>query len=202
MSYPSLNNYDVVLKIILLGDGGVGKTSLCNRLCSNVFNEKTNATIGVDLFIKTFQTDNKSFKLQLWDTAGQERYKSITAQYFNKVSIVLLLFDYSNLESFKNLPYWINEIKTNSEKSKIILIGNKTDKKNVIPDNLIQEFIKKFNLTLLSISNKTNENVNRIYEQIHLIYLDNISDDENGRPSCSIDLRNTYKTRVKRRKCC
>ena len=108
------NDFDVILKVILLGDQGVGKTSLCNRLCNNTFNLKTKATIGVDLFIKTFHTDNKSFKLQLWDTAGQENFRCITDQYFRKVSVVLLLFDYSNLDSFKNLPYWINEIKTKS----------------------------------------------------------------------------------------
>ena len=201
MSDLIINNYDVILKIILLGDRGVGKTSLCNRLCNNIFEKDTKATIGVDLFIKVFQTDNKSFKLQLWDTAGQERFRSITASYYNKVSIVLLLFDYSNIDSFKNLPYWINEIKLRANKSKIILIGNKTDMKSTIPEDKIQNFIKKFNLSFLPISNKTNENIDRIYEQIHMIYLDNVNESE-FQNECSIDLRHTYKTRIKRRKCC
>ena len=92
--------YDYLFKVLLIGNSGVGKSSLLVRFADDVFTDNFMPTIGVDFKIKTLMVDDKSAKLQIWDTAGQERFKTITSSYFKGAHGVLVTYDITDRESF------------------------------------------------------------------------------------------------------
>ena len=117
------------IKLLTLGETGVGKTSIILRYTDNSFLNSQLYTIGIDCKIKKIKIDNKLINVLIWDTAGQERFRNITSHYYNNADGILLVYDISNRESFENLNYWLNEINQKADKNKIsiILVGNKSD---------------------------------------------------------------------------
>jgi Ras-related protein Rab-7A len=119
------------LKVIVLGDSGVGKTSILNRFVKQEFSQNYRATVGADFLFKEYVVDGKNITLQLWDTAGQERFQSLGNAFYRGTDCCLLVFDITNLESFENLVSWKKEFleRSGNEKNEfpIILIGNKCD---------------------------------------------------------------------------
>ena len=136
----STNDYEYLFKILLVGNSNVGKSSLFLRFVDEIWKENFVPTIGVDFKIKSIKIDNKTIKLQIWDTAGQERFKSILSSYYKGANGILLLYDITNINSFKSLSNWLIDIEKNSSKNvKKILIGNKCDlegKREVSNDSL------------------------------------------------------------------
>ena len=123
---------DYVFKILVLGDSGIGKTSLVNRYGRNKEPVKEHmATIGVDFVIKTIKLEiggiERTVKLQLWDTAGQERFNAISRNYFRGCHGIALVFALNSPESFGRVNYWLSELKLEHIDAKCILIGNKCD---------------------------------------------------------------------------
>ena len=105
------DGYDILFKIILVGDTSVGKTNIINKYTKNEFHEDFNATIGVEFSHKQFTVDNHKIKAQIWDTAGQERYRSIINNYYNNCTAAILVYDITNRDSFEKIQsYWYNEI--------------------------------------------------------------------------------------------
>ena len=122
---------DYKLKVVIVGDSGVGKTNLIKRFVSNTFTPNSKATVGVEFISKSYRINNQVFKIEMWDTAGQERYKSITAAYYKGAKGALLVYDVTSAQSFENIDKWYNEIKEKTNKDiKLILIGNKIDLKD------------------------------------------------------------------------
>ena len=122
------NGYDMIFKIVLIGDTSVGKTNILSKYLTNEFDPDSKATVGVEFGTKDFKIDNNIVKVQIWDTAGQERYRSITNAYYKGAKGSLLVYDITNPKSFENLDKWLSDLKTNGEeKISIILIGNKSD---------------------------------------------------------------------------
>jgi len=122
------DNYDLILKLVLIGDSGVGKTNILSRYNNNEFSLVTQPTVGVEFGNKIIKKENKSIKLQLWDTAGQERYKAITNAFYKGSKGAFVVYDITRKSSFLNIDKWIGELKTNgSEDILIILVGNKSD---------------------------------------------------------------------------
>jgi len=123
-----IETYDHLFKIILIGDSGVGKSSILLRYLDDKFSENSTCTIGVDFGIKTINIRSKKIKLQIWDTAGQEKYKAITSSYYKGCHGIILVYDVTNITSFSNINNWFNEI---SDKVSFtlpkILISNKND---------------------------------------------------------------------------
>ena len=121
-------SYDILLKLVMIGDSGVGKTNILSRYINNEFSSITKATVGVEFFSTLIKKNNKLIKLQIWDTAGQERYKSITSAYYKGAKGAFVVYDITKMKTFKNLDKWITELKANgNEDIHIILIGNKLD---------------------------------------------------------------------------
>lgn len=89
-----------MVKVIIIGDSGVGKTNLITRFCENTFKDSYVATIGVDFKIKTLTINNRRFKLQIWDTAGQERFKNITQTYYKGAAGIILTYSIADRTSF------------------------------------------------------------------------------------------------------
>ena len=108
MSTPQ--DYDYLFKVLLIGNSSVGKSSLLLRFVDNAWSDLFVPTIGVDFKIKTMTIDSKNVKLQIWDTAGQERFKNITASYYRGAHGILVVYDITDMESFKNINNWLIEI--------------------------------------------------------------------------------------------
>ena len=128
MSSQNPNGYDMIFKIVLIGDTSVGKTNILSKYLSNEFDPDSKATVGVEFGTRDFKIENNTVKVQIWDTAGQERYRSITNAYYKGAKGSLLVYDITNPKTFENVDKWLSDLKTNAEeKISVVLVGNKTD---------------------------------------------------------------------------
>ena len=117
----------ISFKILLLGDSTVGKSSFILRFCEDKFDEDSLTTIGLDQKNKFVKFQDKKIELRIWDTAGEERFRSIAKNLFKGADGIVLMYDLSNYDSFKDIKGWINNIKESVDISKIalIVVGNK-----------------------------------------------------------------------------
>ena len=160
---------DYKLKIVIVGDSGVGKSNLIKRFTSNEFNENTKATVGVEFYSKSYKINDKVFKIEMWDTAGQERYKSITTAYYRGAKGALLVYDTTSAQSFNNIDKWLGEIKEKSGKDiKLILIGNKIDltEKRVVSTEHALAKAKEWGIPFMETSAKDATNVKEAFHDI------------------------------------
>lgn len=115
------------LKLLVVGDYGVGKTSFINQFVEKTFYETQPATIGIDFKTKIVKIHNHKTKVQLWDTVGQEKYNSVATSLLAKANGIILMFDVTNYDSFSNLHTWIEMINDKCDKANILIVGNKSD---------------------------------------------------------------------------
>ena len=126
--YPT---YDYSFKIIVIGNSGVGKSSLSIQAARHTFADNYFATVGVEFFTMNIKYDNKVIKLQIWDTCGQEIYRSLISNFYRNSSLAVIVFSITDHASFDSIDQWLKELKSNSSPDiKIFLIGNKVDLEN------------------------------------------------------------------------
>ena len=119
---------DFKIKIVVIGDSGVGKTNLIRRFITDTFSDNSKATVGVEFTSKSFKINKHIFKIELWDTAGQERYKSITSVYYKGAKGALIVYDVTSQNSFDNIGKWITEIRDKTSIDiTLMIVGNKID---------------------------------------------------------------------------
>ena len=201
--------YNMLFKIVLVGDSSVGKTNLFLRYIKNEFDPQTKATIGVEFGTKIIKINNYNIKIQIWDTAGQERYKSITNAYYKGAQGAFLVYDITNKSSFLNIDKWIRDLKNNGdEKIVLFLIGNKNDLNDdrVIDTNEGKNKAKEKKMFFLETSAKNNDNVNNAFDEIinniFDVYKTLIEEEDNTiNKGNGIDILNT-KDMNKKKKCC
>jgi small GTP-binding protein len=167
---------DLILRVILLGDSNVGKTSLIMRYIKNEFKNSFISTIGVEYDSKIIKKGKKNICLEIIDTGGQEKFHCLTKSFFNKVDGIIFVFDLTNKESFENLKNWLKEAESYTEDFEYILVGNKKDLINSIEVN--QESLKDndlFNDTkYFEVSAKTGENIEECFEELTDLILNKI----------------------------
>ena len=120
---------DYTLKILTIGESGVGKTCILLRFTENKFMKDHLTTIGIDYKAKNITVKDKSVKVKIWDTAGQERFRTITQQYFKGADGIVLVFDVGDRNSYERIRDWMKQIQafTKREQIGIVLLGNKCD---------------------------------------------------------------------------
>jgi small GTP-binding protein len=124
----SEEDYDLIIKIVLIGDSSVGKSNILLRYLRNDFKHDSKATVGVEFGSKNFSISGINIKAQIWDTAGQERYRSITNAYYKGAKGALVVYDITRPNTLDSVDRWINELKKSCDENiTIILIGNKCD---------------------------------------------------------------------------
>ena len=125
------NNFDYLVKIVIIGNSNVGKTALLTRYLSKTFETDPKPTIGIDTNFQILQKQKNRIKINFCDTAGQERYRSLTAMSYKDANAIILVYDITNRKSYEEKKFWLKSVFENSrEKIKILLIGNKRDLKN------------------------------------------------------------------------
>lgn len=196
------------LKVIVLGDSGVGKTSILNRFVKQEFSQSYRATVGADFLFKEFSVDNKEISLQLWDTAGQERFQSLGNAFYRGTDCCLLVFDLTNTESFENIVAWKKEFleRSGNENSNfpIILVGNKCD---LISDRKIsnakaREWADEDKLIYEEVSAKENIRIEEAFVQATKLCM---SREEYARPTLPVKplvLKPAAPAQKKNKKCC
>ena len=167
MEITNDSSYKFIFRICLLGDSGVGKTSLLTRFVDRTFSESYNNTIGVDFRVVTLKYNDIISKVHIWDTAGQERFKSIAVNYFRSTHGFVFVYDITDDNTFNSIENWINLAFSNSSLQVInFLVGNKCDEESQrkVDKNKAAEFAKLKNLYFLETSAKKDNNVTKLFE--------------------------------------
>ena len=170
------NNYELLYKIIIIGDTCVGKSNILSRYLKDEFREDSKSTVGVELGTKFLKVKDVGIKIQIWDTAGQERYKSITSSYYKGSHGCFIVYDITNESSFENVDKWYQQAQKEASKDvSIILVGNKCDleEQRKVSKEKGEEKAKQFNipffetsaLSKIKIDDIFNEMVNNIFER-------------------------------------
>ena len=159
--------FDLIFKIVIIGDSGVGKTNLIGRYLKNEYKEDSKATVGVEFGEKKYEINGLKIKAQIWDTAGQERYRAITSMYYKGAKGGLIVFDLSSKSTFQNVEKWFNEIKKTADPTiNLILIGNKSDLKDKrqISTEEGENKAKEMNVAYLETSALNADNVDKAFD--------------------------------------
>lgn len=158
--------YDMQIKILMIGDSGVGKTSMLIRFANDKYSQTFISTIGIDFKIKNIQINDKMIKLQIWDTADQERFRTITTSYFRSAQGIVLVYDVTDKQSFASIKHWLYQIQLHSDSNvNKILVGNKCDNidERVVSYDEGMLLAKENNIDFFECSAKSDININKIY---------------------------------------
>ena len=206
MNKQKENNLVKLFKIVLVGDTGVGKTSIFLRYHKNTFNGNHIATVSIDFEVKNIKYNNKDYLIKIFDTAGQERFKSMITPYFHMADGFFIVFDLTNKNSLDSVYQWIELINENNKNPKFIILGNKDDlEDNKLNDNEINDVLNKIdnynNKLFYKVSAKEGKNLTEVFNKmLELLDNKNITEEDN----MSFGLKKTGKKQiiVKNNRCC
>ena len=199
------------LKVILLGESGVGKTNIISRYVNDLFLAKSLSTIGSTYIEKELKRNNIIYKLHIWDTSGQERYHSITKLFLQNSDIVLLVYSIDNNQSFTNLDYWYKEVNNLCGNNFILgIVGNKydlfdDDSITKVPDEEGEKYAKERKAVFKLISAKQDKKgIDSLFDKLLDEYIskNNLKTNEsNENNKITIENNNNIKQK-KKNKCC
>ena len=166
------------VKVVLLGDSGVGKTCIISRYISNTFDANSASTNGASYTSKKISYDDlgKQIVLDIWDTAGQEKYKSLTKFFYKDAAVAILVYDITLKESFDNLKdYWYKQIQENGDKNMVLgVAGNKSDlyEEEAVKENEAREFANSIGAIYGLTSAQNNTGISELFSDVGNRYLD------------------------------
>ena len=199
--------YDLLFKLILIGDSYVSKSNILLKYLKNQFNENSKTTIGVEFGTKNIIINNKRIKIQIWDTAGQERYRSITSAYYKGAKGALIVYDITRKNTFDNIDKWITDLKLNGDKNIcIIILGNKSDlidKREINKNDGIKK-AEMYKTAFLETSALNGDNISKAFDElIEQIVINNkniFQDDNENEIDKGVNLNDEKNNNKK--KCC
>ena len=206
----SEEDYEMMVKIILIGDSAVGKTNIMSKYLKGEFQENTKATVGVEFGSKLFKIDNHTIKAQIWDTAGQEKYKAITGAYYKGSKGAFVVYDITRRDTFESADRWINDLKVTADpKINIILIGNKCDledKREVLKEQG-EEKAKSFDCAFFETSALKGDNIDKGFEMmVNEIFKkygeETMEEDDFGTMEKGEDINLEKTNKVEKKGCC
>jgi small GTP-binding protein len=167
-----------MFKIVVAGNGGVGKTTLLRRFVDGMFDESTIMTVGVEFFLKEMKFSDFSCALQLWDLGGQEQFRHLMSSYIMGARAALLLIDLTRMPKIDEVLEWVNIVRMHDINLPIILVGTKLDLKDLIAveDDIALNIKDAFNMMdYIKTSSKTGHNVERVFKTVteRIIYFKN-----------------------------
>ena len=169
-------DYDYLFKVLLLGDSGVGKSSLILRYTEETFNSKLVNSIGVDFKMKKKEVDGKVIKVQIWDTAGHERFRSITYSYYRGANAIIIVFDLSDKKSFISITEWLKQIEKHANENVFkFLVGNKSDLEEgrKVTYEEAKQYADEHELPYIETSAKEGININELFDESIKSFLTN-----------------------------
>jgi len=162
--------HDHLLKLLLVGDSGVGKTCLLISFTQDQFDSDKRPTIGVDLKVKEMFKRDKRIKLTIWDTAGQERFRTLTSAYYRGAQGVILVYDVTDRASFEHIKEWLKEVDIFTSEESVVkcLVGNKIDldARNMVSRKEGSDFARKHEMLFFEASAKTRAGVQDAFEEL------------------------------------
>eukprot|EP01024_Parvocaulis_polyphysoides_P038267 TRINITY_DN34304_c0_g2_i1.p1 TRINITY_DN34304_c0_g2~~TRINITY_DN34304_c0_g2_i1.p1 ORF type:complete len:222 (-),score=26.47 TRINITY_DN34304_c0_g2_i1:76-741(-) len=173
------DSFDHLFKVLLIGDTGVGKSSLLLRYTQDKFDELCQPTIGVDFKLKLMEKQNKLIKMTVWDTAGQERFRTLTSSYYRGAQGIIFVYDVTRRETFENMAdVWVREVKTYStiQSAVRMVVGNKIDKaeEREVSKEEGRAFAKQHGCLFLETSAKSDLAVAQAFEELKWVLKVNI----------------------------
>lgn len=186
------DNLDHVFKILLIGDAGVGKSSILLRFTEDIFNEALQSTIGVDFKVKVMEVaeptgKTKRVKVTIWDTAGQERFRTLTSSYYRGAQGIILVYDVARKETFDSLNTWLEEVEQFSmgggKEVVKLLVGNKVDQERTVARNDALDWAKNRGMLFMEASARTKEGISQVFTEVVQKILENPTLLSNTRPA-------------------
>ena len=162
-------SYEIMVKVVLVGDSGVGKTNIMSKYLKNQFREDSKATVGVEFGSKQFSVEGHQIKAQIWDTAGQERYKAITSAYYKGAKGAFIVYDITRKNTFETVNKWVSDITAAADKKiTLILIGNKNDLEDQrqVTKEVGEEKAKELGLAFMETSACSGENLDKAFQMM------------------------------------
>ena len=162
-------NYEMMFKVVLVGDSFVGKTNIMSKYLKNEFHDDSKATVGVEFGSKQFNIEGHTIKAQIWDTAGQERYKAITSAYYKGAKGAFIVYDITRKNSFESIEKWVSDVTAVADKKiTIVLIGNKSDLEDQrqVTKEQGEEKSSKLEIAFLETSALSGENLEKAFEMM------------------------------------
>lgn len=200
----SNQKYDHLFKLLIIGESGVGKTCLLLRFTDDSFTNNHLTTIGIDFKIKIINLEEKQIKLQIWDTAGQERFRTITKTYYKGAHGIILTYDVTDENSFKNIRNWVKQIEQNAQSNVCkVLVGNKCDREDrKISYEEGAKLANEFKMQFFETSAKSKYNVSETFTYLTKEILNN-SDTKPSSEVSNINInRNGNEGKKDKKKCC
>lgn len=191
------------VKVVLLGESGVGKSSIMLRFIANSFKNDSAPTVGASYMSKVIQFSDRTVKFNIWDTAGQERYHSLAKMYLHDANAAILLYDITNKKTFDSLRRWYEELKEVAQKNIIIAVcGNKEDliTNEVVNPEDAREYAKSIEGFYKKISAKTSQGVEGTFKEIASKIFSDISAEPSVKNSITLERKNSKTS--KKKKCC
>ena len=202
------SNFEFPIKLVIIGDSGIGKTNFIFKFTENRFSPLHVATVGFDYKSKIIKlpTSKKQVKIQIWDTAGQERYTALNKNIFQQVQGIILMYDITNRKSFDNVSKWLNLIYQTCGNKVKILVGNKvdlSDELRIVSEDEGKKLAEENNMDFFEGSGNSGTNVEEIFQSIAESVYDNLLDGkESGYSSIQLSKKKNAKDKVKKKKKC